>query len=140
DPPYYDNIGYSDLSDFFYVWLRGSLRGIYPGLFSTMLVPKSEELVANPYRHGGKEGAAEFFEKGFEFVFARARAAVSDDYPITVYYSFKQQEWDSEGVASTGWATLLVGMIRSGWTITATWPMRTDMARRMVASGTNALA
>jgi len=140
DPPYYDNIGYSDLSDFFYVWLRRSLRPIHPGVFSTMLVPKAEELVANPYRHDGKEGAAQFFEHGFENVFARARESASDDFPITVYYAFKQQELESEGVASTGWATLLEGMIRSGWTITATWPIRSERAGRMISVGTNALA
>ncbi|WP_166844733.1 DUF1156 domain-containing protein [Isoptericola sp. BMS4] len=140
DPPYYDNIGYSDLSDFFYIWLRSSLRSVYPSLFSTMLVPKTEELVANPYRHDGKDGAATFFEEGFEAVFARARESANDGYPITVYYAFKQQELEAEGVASTGWATLLEGMIRSGWTITATWPMRTEMANRMMASGMNALA
>ena len=140
DPPYYDNIGYSDLSDFFYVWLRRSLRSIHPGLFSTMLVPKAEELVANPYRHDGKAGASKFFETGFENVFARAREAATEDYPITVYYAFKQQELEAEGVTSTGWATLLEGMIRSGWTITATWPVRSERAGRMISVGTNALA
>lgn len=140
DPPYYDNIGYSDLSDFFYVWLRRSLRDVHPQLFSTMLVPKAEELVANPYRHGGKEQASEFFERGFENVFARIRDTANLDYPIAVYYAFKQAELEHEGVASTGWATLLEGMIRSGWTITATWPVRSELGNRMIASGTNALA
>jgi len=140
DPPYYDNIGYSDLSDFFYVWLRRSLRDVHPELFSTMLVPKAEELVANPYRHGGKDGASRFFEEGFESVFARARESASDEYPITVYYAFKQQELEAEGVASTGWATMLEGMIRSGWTITATWPVRSERTGRMISVGTNALA
>jgi len=140
DPPYYDNIGYSDLSDFFYVWLRRSLLEIHPRLFATMLVPKAEELVANPYRHGGKEGASHFFEEGFEHVFARARESATDDFPITVYYAFKQQELESEGVASTGWATMLEGMIRAGWTITATWPIRSERAGRMISVGTNALA
>lgn len=140
DPPYYDNIVYSDLSDFFYVWLRRSLRDVHPELFSTMLVPKAEELVANPYRHGGKDGASEFFEAGFENVFARARESASDDYPITVYYAFKQQELEAEGVASTGWSTMLEGMIRSGWTITATWPVRSERSGRMISVGTNALA
>ncbi len=140
DPPYYDNIGYSDLSDFFYVWLRRSLRDVHPDLFSTMLVPKAEELVANPYRHGGKDGASKFFEAGFESVFARARESASDEYPITVYYAFKQQELEAEGVASTGWSTMLEGMIRSGWTITATWPVRSELGNRMIASGKNALA
>lgn len=140
DPPYYDNIGYSDLSDFFYVWLRRSLREVHPDLFRTLLVPKTEELVANPYRHGGKDEASRFFETGFEHVFSRAREAARDDYPITVYYAFKQAELDAEGVVSTGWATMLEGMIRSGWTITATWPVRSELANRMIASGSNALA
>jgi len=140
DPPYYDNIGYSDLSDYFYVWLRRSLRSVHPALFGTVLVPKAEELVANPYRHGGKDGASRFFEDGFRHVFARARESANEDYPITVYYAFKQAELESEGIASTGWATLLDGMIRSGWAITATWPVRSEMSNRMIASGTNALA
>jgi putative DNA methylase len=140
DPPYYDNIGYSDLSDYFYVWLRRSLRGIHAELMRTVLVPKVEELVANPYRHGGRDGASQFFEDGFERVFARARVAANEDYPITVYYAFKQAELESEGVSSTGWATLLEGMIRSGWTITATWPVRSERSGRMIAVGTNALA
>lgn len=140
DPPYYDNIGYSDLSDFFYVWLRRSLRDVHPSLFSTMLVPKAEELVANPYRHGGRAGAATFFEEGFQRVFSRARETASPDFPITVYYAFKQRELSTEGVTSTGWASMLEGMIRSGWTITATWPVRTERAGRMISVGTNALA
>lgn len=140
DPPYYDNIGYSDLSDFFYVWHRRSMRSIYPDLMSSMLVPKSEELVANPYRHEGKDGAHQFFEDGFREVFRRARESALPDYPITVYYAFKQQDSDSVGEASSGWETLLEGMIRSGWTITATWPMRSELGNRMLSQGTNALA
>lgn len=140
DPPYYDNIGYSDLSDFFYVWLRRSLRTVHPELLSTMLVPKAEELVANPYRHSGREGARAFFEEGFRQVFARARENALPDFPITVYYAFKQADSGSDGTASTGWETLLDGMIRSGWEITATWPMRSELSNRMLASGTNALA
>lgn len=140
DPPYYDNIGYSDLSDFFYVWLRRSLRSIHPDLFGTMLVPKAEELVANPYRHEGKEKAEEFFEEGFEQVFSRACATASSEYPITVFYAFKQAELEKEGVTSTGWSTFLEGMVRNGWTITATWPVRSELSNRMLASGTNALA
>jgi putative DNA methylase len=140
DPPYYDNIGYSDLSDFFYVWHRRMLRDIHPGLLSTLLVPKAEELVANPYRHNGKEGAREFFEKGFRHVFAAARESASSDFPITVYYAFKQSE-SQEGVdASTGWQTLLEGVIRSGWAITATWPVHSERGGRMISVGTNALA
>ena len=140
DPPYYDNIGYSDLSDFFYVWLRRSLKGIHPSLFSTMLVPKAEELVANPYRHGGKDGAKDFFEDGFRTVFARAREGANPDYPMTVYYAFKQSETTADGRTSTGWSTILEGMIGAGWTITATWPMRSERGGRMTSIGTNALA
>lgn len=140
DPPYYDNINYSDLSDFFYIWLRRSLREIHPDLLSTMLVPKSEELVANPYRQGGKSGAKEFFEDGFRNVFAHARQAATEDYPITVWYAFKQSDSSTDGESSTGWETLLEGMIRSGWEITSTWPARSELSNRMIASGTNALA
>ena len=140
DPPYYDNIGYSDLSDFFYVWLRRSLRDVHPDLLSTMLVPKAEELVANPYRHDGKNGAKEFFETGFREVFRRAREHALPDFPITVYYAFKQSESMSGGESSTGWETLLEGMIRGGWAITATWPMRSERTGRMLSVGTNALA
>ena len=140
DPPYYDNIGYSDLSDFFYVWLRRSLKDVHPSLFSTMLVPKAEELVANQYRHGGKDGAKKFFEDGFRTVFANARRSANPDYPMTVYYAFKQTETTTEGRTSTGWSTILEGMIRSGWAITATWPMRSERGGRMTSVGTNALA
>jgi putative DNA methylase len=140
DPPYYDNIGYSDLSDYFYVWLRRTLRAVYPTLLGTMLVPKADELVANPYRHNGKEGAKSFFEEGFRAVFANARSAASTDYPITVYYAFRQSESDDSGEASTGWETLLEGMIRAGWEITSTWPIRTEGAGRLLAKDTNALA
>jgi putative DNA methylase len=140
DPPYYDNVEYSELSDFFYVWLRRTLREVHPELLSTLLVPKFEELVANPYRHDGKEGAKSFFESGFREVFANAREVASPDFPITVYYAFKQSESDDEGEASSGWETLLEGMIRSGWVITSTWPFRTETASRMLAQGKNALA
>ena len=140
DPPYYDNIGYSDLSDFFYVWLRRSLRDIHPSLLSTLLVPKAEELVANPYRHGGAAGAKKFFEDGFEHVFEQARASATELYPMTVYYAFKQSESDDRGTASTGWETILGSMVRAGWTITATWPMRSELGNRMIAAGNNALA
>lgn len=140
DPPYYDNIGYSDLSDFFYVWLRRSLRRVHPDLFGTMLVPKAEELVANPYRHGGKDGAQEFFQDGFNNVFARARESALPDYPITVFYAFKQSETTKNGTSSTGWETLLEGMVRNRWQVTGTWPMRSELTNRMLASGTNALA
>lgn len=140
DPPYYDNIGYSDLSDFFYIWLRRSLRSIHPNLLATMLVPKAEELIANPYRHGGRDGAEAFFEGGFRDVFAGARKYAQTDLPITVYYAFKQSETDDSGEASTGWETLLEGMIRSGWEITSTWPLRSERGGRMRDVGSNALA
>jgi putative DNA methylase len=140
DPPYYDNVGYSDLSDFFYVWLRRTLREVQPALLGTVLVPKSEELVANPYRQDGKTGAKNFFENGFRSVFADARKTALDGYPITVYYAFKQAESGEFGSASSGWETLLDGMIGSGWLVTATWPFRTETATRMVAHGKNTLA
>jgi len=140
DPPYYDNIGYSDLSDFFYVWLRRSLRDVHPDLLGTMLVPKAQELVANPYRHNGKDGAKKFFEDGFREVFAHARDKTPSEFPITVYYAFKQSTSNEDGDASTGWETLLDGMIRSGWAITATWPLRSERGGRMLSVGTNALA
>jgi len=140
DPPYYDNVGYSDLSDFFYVWHRRALRTVYPELLSTVLVPKADELVANPYRHAGRDGAKTFFEQGFRRVFAQARAVASKSYPITVYYAFKQSDASNDGTASTGWETLLDGMIRSGWAITATWPVRTELGSRMRSLDSNALA
>lgn len=140
DPPYYDNVEYAELSDFFYVWLRRTLRKTYPDLFSTVLVPKSEELVANAYRHNDEAGAKEFFEQGFRDVFKNARVAASDNFPITVYYAFKQSDSSDEGEVSSGWETLLEGMIRSGWAITSTWPFRTETASRMLAQGKNALA
>ncbi|UPG68193.1 DUF1156 domain-containing protein [Gordonia hongkongensis] len=140
DPPYYDNIGYSDLSDFFYVWLRRSLRSVHSELLSTMLVPKTAELVANQFRHGGKAGAEKFFEEGFRSVFAHARSSASDEFPIAVYYAFKQSDADDRGEASTGWEKLLEGMIRSGWEITSTWPLRSERGGRMISIGTNALA
>jgi len=140
DPPYYDNIGYSDLSDYFYVWLRRSAREIHPGLLGTILVPKAEELVANPHRHGGKDGAKNFFESGFENVFKLARNGATDRFPITVYYAFKQSESDEGGEASTGWETILGSMVHSGWRVTATWPVRSELSNRMIASGSNALA
>ncbi len=151
DPPYYDNIGYADLSDFFYVWLRRSLREIYPDIFNTVLVPKAPELVATPYRFGGdKEEAQQFFEAGLGQAFANIRAAMSSEFPVTIYYAFKQVDknstvveddgGESVGIASTGWETMLQGLLTAQFTITGTWPMRSEMSNRPVASGTNALA
>ena len=141
DPPYYDNIGYADLADFFYVWLRKSLHSIYPDIFSTLLVPKTQELVATPYRFDGdKTKASAFFEGGLRAAFERIHAATHPNFPVTVYYAFKQAETEEQGSASTGWETMLEGLLRSGFTITGTWPMRTEMKSRQVAMNTNALA
>lgn len=140
DPPYYDNVGYADLSDFFYVWLRRSLRSAYPNLLGTMLTPKAEEIVADPVRRGSKLEANRYFEDSFQKVFIGIRESGPTDYPITVFYAFKQSESDESGEASTGWETLLEGMIRSGWSITATWPVRTELKNRMRSFESNALA
>jgi adenine-specific DNA methylase/very-short-patch-repair endonuclease len=146
DPPYYDNIGYADLSDFFYVWLRRSLGSIYPNICSTLLVPKAQELVATPYRfEGSKQKAQTFFEEGLGKAFNRMHEISHADYPLTVYYAFKQAETDQKGksdesVASTGWETMLEGLIKADFSINGTWPMRSELSNRMVASGTNALA
>lgn len=139
DPPYYDNVPYADLSDFFYVWLRRALRTVHPELTSTLLVPKSEELVADTQRHG-RDGAKTFFEDGFRRVFEGARDSADPSLPITVYYAFRQVDRGAEGEASSGWETLLEGMISSGWAITSTWPVRTESAGRMRDIGSNALA
>jgi putative DNA methylase len=149
DPPYYDNIGYADLSDFFYIWLRRSLSDIYPDLFSTLLVPKAAELVATPFRFGGsKEKARQFFEQGLGSAFLRIREAQNAKFPTSVFYAFKQAETDdvddddfaSGPVASTGWETMLEGLIRARFQITGTWPVRSEMTTRNVGRGTNALA
>ena len=141
DPPYYDNIGYADLSDFFYVWLRRCLRPAFPELFATMTVPKAEELVATPYRHGGKEAAEEFFLDGMTKALRRLAGQSHPGFPVSVYYAFKQSERKGDtGVSSTGWETFLDAVIRSGFAITGTWPMRTELGNRMIGMGTNALA
>ena len=139
DPPYYDNIGYADISDFFYVWLRRSLGRIHSRLLSTVLTPKVGELVANPNRHGGKDGAARFFIDGFNEVFRRIREGANPDVPLTVYYAYKQQDTRDTGTTSTGWHTLLSGLIDAGWEVTATWPVRNERTGRMISVGTNAL-
>jgi len=141
DPPYYDNIGYADLSDFFYVWLRRSLRPVCPDLFATLAVPKAEELVATPYRHGSKEKAEQFFLDGMTQAMHRLAEQAHPAFPVTIYYAFKQSETESaEGTSSTGWETFLDAVIRAGFAITGTWPMRTELSNRMIGSGTNALA
>jgi putative DNA methylase len=141
DPPYYDNIGYADLSDFFYVWLRRSLKPVFPDLFATLAVPKAEELVATPYRHGSKEKAEAFFLDGMTEAMHRLAEQAHPAFPVTIYYAFKQSETESaEGTASTGWETFLDAVIRAGFGISGTWPMRTELNNRMIGSGTNALA
>ncbi|WP_026330260.1 DUF1156 domain-containing protein [Caldimonas manganoxidans] len=141
DPPYYDNIGYADLSDFFYVWLRRSLKPIFPNLFATLAVPKAEELVATPYRHGSKEKAEAFFLEGMTRAIHNLAKQAHPAFPITIYYAFKQSETtDEAGTASTGWETFLEAVIRAGFAITGTWPMRTERDARSIGLGTNALA
>lgn len=150
DPPYYDNIGYADLSDFFYIWMRQSLKDTYPKLFSTMLVPKEEELVATPYRfNGNKEKAKDFFEDGMLQTFRQVYKYTRADIPVTIYYAFKQSEISSgeedddnssSVTVSTGWETMLSAVIQAGFAITGTWPIRTERSVRSVAQGTNALA
>jgi putative DNA methylase len=157
DPPYYDNIGYADLSDFFYVWMRKSLRDVYPDIFGTMLVPKEPELIASPSRHGSKEAANAHFENGLHQTFGNIRRFISHDYPLTVYYAFKQQDAETgtdddypddevsqvstkPAVSSTGWETMLTSLIDSGFSIDGTWPMRTERGSRTIGIGSNALA
>jgi putative DNA methylase len=141
DPPYYDNIGYADLSDFFYVWLRKSLKPIYPDLYATLAVPKAEELVATPYRHGNKENAERFFLDGMTRAMRNLAEHAHPAFPVTIYYAFKQSESKAEsGTASTGWETFLEAVIKAGFGICGTWPMRTELGNRMIGSGTNALA
>lgn len=141
DPPYYDNIGYADLSDYFYVWLRRSLRPVFPELFATLAVPKAEELVATPYRHGGKEKAESFFLEGMTQAMSRLAEQAHSAFPVTIYYAFKQAESDDDaGTASTGWDTFLAAVIEAGFSISGTWPMRTERAARSIGIGTNALA
>ncbi|HIQ43649.1 MAG TPA: DUF1156 domain-containing protein [Pseudomonas oleovorans] len=141
DPPYYDNIGYADLSDFFYVWLRRTLRPIFPNLYSTMAVPKAEELVATPYRHGSKEKAETFFLDGMTEAMHNLSELAHPAFPVTIYYAFKQAETKAEaGTASTGWETFLVAVIKAGFALSGTWPMRTERQGRTISSGTNTLA
>jgi putative DNA methylase len=140
DPPYYDNVGYADLSDFFYIWLRRSLRDLYPHLLGTPLAPKSAELVATPYRFGGRDRAGAHFEEGFTRAFTRMRATQATAGPLTLFYAFKQAESDGAAIASTGWERMLEGLLRAGFAVIGTWPMRTELPSRMLSNGTNALA
>lgn len=141
DPPDYDNISYADLSDFFYVWIRRSLKAIMPGLLATMAVPKSEELVATPYRHGSKESADAHFLDGMTRALKRVSGRSHCSFPVTIYYAFKQSETASaSGTSSTGWETFLAALIRSGFALHGTWPMRTELSNRIIGSGANTLA
>jgi putative DNA methylase len=141
DPPYYDNIGYADLSDFFYVWLRRAMRPVYPDLFATLAVPKAEELVATPYRHGSRQNAETFFLDGMTEAMHRLAEQAHIAFPVTIYYAFKQSESDGiDGTTNTGWDTFLAAVIKAGFAISGTWPMRTELSNRMIGSGANALA
>ncbi len=141
DPPYYDNIGYADLSDFFYIWLRRSLKPVFPELFATLAVPKTEELVATPYRHGSKDEAETFFLDGMASAICRFQEQAHPAFPVTIYYAFKQSETRaSAGTASTGWEVFLDAVIRSGFAITGTWPVRTERENRKRNQASNALA
>ncbi|WP_340583946.1 DUF1156 domain-containing protein [Brucella pseudintermedia] len=140
DPPYYDNIGYADLSDFFFCWLKPSLKDVYPTLFSLLNTPKGEELVATPYRHGGKEAAETFFLNGMRKAIKNMADQSSESFPATIYYAFKQSEVAQDGISSTGWATFLQAVVEAGYSVVGTWPVRTEFSNRPVASGTNALA
>lgn len=140
DPPYYDNISYADLSDFFFGWLRPAVRQVYPELFGVIATPKTEELVAASYRHGGPEAAESFFLDGMRRAISNMALQSSASYPATIYYAFKQSEVAQEGISSTGWATFLQAVFEAGYAVLGTWPLRTEMATRMIASGTNALA
>ena len=141
DPPYYDNIFYADLSDFFYVWLRNSQKRNFAELFATLAVPKTEELVATAYRHGGKEKAEEFFLNGMTEVMHRICTQSHPEFPVTIYYAFKQSETESDsGTSSTGWETFLDAVNTAGFGVVGTWPLRSEQEFRMIGIGTNALA
>lgn len=142
DPPYYDNIGYADLSDYFYIWMRNNLKTIYPELFSTLLVPKAEELIASPYRFDGSAGKAkEFFENGMSKACKQLYKYSNTSNPVTIYYAYKQNDTDiNNKTASSGWETMLSAIINAGFSITGTWPFSTEREGRTVGIGTNALA
>lgn len=141
DPPYYDNIGYADLSDYFYLWLRRTSRHVYPELFATVAVPKADELVATPYRHGGKEEAEEFFLSGMTQAMTNLAIRTHPGFPVTIYYAFKQAESEGKsGTASTGWETFLAALIRAGFSIVGTWPVRTEQPKGLRSFEQNALA
>ena len=139
DPPYYDNIGYADLSDFFYVWHRRTLRNVWPDLYRRVLAPKEEELVATPYRHGSKEAAERFFMEGMGQALRNMHRSGAEGFPVTLYYAFKQAEVAKEGLTSAGWATFLQGLFDAGYVVDGTWPVRTELAGNL-KKRVNALA
>ncbi len=140
DPPYYDNVPYADLSDYFYVWLRRSIKGFFPKLFGTIAVPKNEELVAFAYRHEGRDGAFTYFMDGMTKAMARLATDAHPAFPTTIYYAFKQADTKDSGTSSTGWETFLQAVVDAGFIISGTWPMRTELANRIRGIGANALA
>jgi putative DNA methylase len=140
DPPYYDNISYADLSDFFYVWLRRNLADVWPDECATLATPKAEELIANRYRAGSRSAAEEHFESGMAEFMAEVAAAQDPSAPATIYYAYKATETSNGDTRSTGWDTFLQAVIDAGLSVTATWPMRTEKPGRMIAVGTSALA
>lgn len=140
DPPYYDNIGYADLSDFFYVWLRRSLADVWPDLFRRLAAPKDEELVATPYRHGGRDAAEAFFMQGMGQALTAMQRAATEGEPLTIYYAYKQSEIASDAVLSPGWTSFLQAVVDAGLAIDGTWPVRTELSNRMIAKEANVLA
>lgn len=140
DPPYYDNIGYADLSDFFYIWMRRTMLPVYESLFGTLLVPKTEELIASPYRHGSRSAAEAFFLTGMTHAIHGMSERSHSVYPCTLYYAFKQSEKEEAGLASTGWETFLEAVIRAGLSITGTWPVRTERGVKLIGEDANILA
>ena len=140
DPPYYDNVPYADISDFFYVWMRRNLSGVWPDELSTLATPKTEELVADSVRAGSKKQAEQFFESGTADFMETLAANAVGPVPTTVYYAYKATETKDGHVRSTGWDTFLQAVIDSGLQVSATWPMRTETAGRLRAHGSNALA
>ena len=140
DPPYYDNIGYADLSDFFFCWMRRTTKTVFPDLFNVLATPKAEELVVTPVRHGGPEAAQDFFLSGMRQAMKNMVQQCSEAIPAAIYYAFKQSEVAQEGISSTGWATFLQAVIEAGYAVVGTWPMRTERANRMRGLGSNALA
>ncbi len=141
DPPYYDNIGYADISDFFYVWIRKSLHSVFPTELQTIATPKTEELIASIHRHTDKDSAERFFMQGMIDVLVKLGPANHVSYPLTIYYAFKQSETARDGgVASTGWETFLGALGQAGLSIGGTWPVRTETGSRLIGIGSNALA